>query len=73
MLDRSYQNAEIKNRERIVTFVRNISGRMSATTFRNTKEDRFQTNIQEIVTETQTYTYQDEILEKFREHLSTSI
>ena len=44
------RNAKIKNMERIDTFIRNESRQMSATTFRHTKEDLFQTNIQEIVT-----------------------
>ena len=39
----------------------------------HTKEDQFLTEVQEIVTEDPTYTNQKEILEKFREHLSSLI
>ena len=46
---------------------------MTTSTFRHTKDEHFLTTVQEIVNEDENYTDQEVILEKFREHLVTSV
>ena len=67
------RNTEIKNRERIEAFLRKENGKMTATTFSHTKEDRFRARINKIIENEQEYTNEEDILEKFREHLAQSI
>ena len=67
------RRTEIRFRERIDHFYRNENGKMTATTFRHTKEEKFESKIISIEDENQVITQEEQIREKFRAHLAASV
>ena len=67
------RRTEMRFRERIDHFYRNENGKMTAATFRHTKEEKFETKILRIEEENQVITQEEQIREKFRSHLAASI
>ena len=67
------RRTEIRFRERIDHFYRNENGKMTAATFRHTKEEKFESKIISIEEDNQVITQEEQIREKFRAHLAASI
>ena len=67
------RRTEIRFRERIDYFYQNENGKMTAATFRHTKEEKFDSKIISIEDENQVITQEEQIREKSRAHLAASV
>ena len=67
------RRTEIRFRERIDYFYQNENGKMTAATFRHTKEEKLDSKIISIEDENQVITQEEQIREKFRAHLAASV